>query len=263
VRGPLFSYFGAKWRIAPKYPAPEHGAIVEPFAGSAAYACRYPSLRVTLVERDPMIAALWRYLLRVTRSELLSLPLVGPGDDVGAMPISEDAKTLIGFWLNAATTHRCRRLSAWGRSHPRRFWGEAVRARVADDVEEVRHWRLVEGSWQDAPNERATWFVDPPYVGKAMASKWTGAGKVVSRPVGDRYRYGATPIDYDALSSWCRTRRGLVIACETSGASWLPFRPFVTAKATSNAAGARTSEEVVWVSSERGQIDLPLAASPS
>ncbi len=57
---PFFSYFGAKWRLAPRYPAPAHRTIVEPFAGSAGYACRYPDHRVILVERDPVIAALLR-----------------------------------------------------------------------------------------------------------------------------------------------------------------------------------------------------------
>ena len=32
---PFFTYYGGKYRAAPKYPEPVHGSIVEPFAGSA------------------------------------------------------------------------------------------------------------------------------------------------------------------------------------------------------------------------------------
>lgn len=52
--------------------------------------------------------------------------------------------------------------------------------------------------------------------------------------------------------------RTIVEPCEASGATWLPFRPFATAKAT---GGARTTEEVVWISSEHGvQLRLPEVA---
>jgi hypothetical protein len=52
---PFFSYYGSKHRIIDKYPAPVHGRIVEPFAGSAAYATRYYWLPVTLYDANPKI----------------------------------------------------------------------------------------------------------------------------------------------------------------------------------------------------------------
>ena len=67
---PFFCYYGGKWRAAPKYPAPEHDTIVEPFAGAAGYATRYPDRKVVLVERDPVIAGLWRYLTKVSPAEI-------------------------------------------------------------------------------------------------------------------------------------------------------------------------------------------------
>jgi hypothetical protein len=48
---PFFSYFGAKWRLAPKYPPPLHRTIVELFAGSACYATSYADREVILVEK--------------------------------------------------------------------------------------------------------------------------------------------------------------------------------------------------------------------
>ena len=37
---PFWAYYGGKWRSAPRYPAPVHGRIIEPFAGAAGYAMR-------------------------------------------------------------------------------------------------------------------------------------------------------------------------------------------------------------------------------
>lgn len=71
---PFFCYYGGKWRAAPLYPQPEHGTIVEPFAGAAGYATRYPLNRVVLVEKDPILAGLWKYLTRVTARDIWALP---------------------------------------------------------------------------------------------------------------------------------------------------------------------------------------------
>ena len=48
---------------------------MEPFAGSAAYACRYADRRVILCDADPVICAIWEYLINVSASEVLALPL--------------------------------------------------------------------------------------------------------------------------------------------------------------------------------------------
>jgi hypothetical protein len=62
---PFFCFYGGKWRAA----TPIHTTIVEPFAGAAGYATRYPDCNIVLVERDPIIAGLWRYLVGVKSSE--------------------------------------------------------------------------------------------------------------------------------------------------------------------------------------------------
>ena len=61
---PFWCYFGGKWRAAPHYPAPIHSTIVEPFAGAAGYSTRYPDRQVVLIDKDPVIVGLWRYLTR-------------------------------------------------------------------------------------------------------------------------------------------------------------------------------------------------------
>lgn len=242
---PFFPYFGAKTRIAPRYPAPAHGHVVEPFAGSAGYALLYADRDVTLVDRDPTICALWRFLIAARPSEILSIPLLGPGESTDDLAVCQEARDLVGFWLNKGVTRPRRTFprSSWGQQFPHQFWGERMRARVAAQVESIRHWKVVEGSYADVPNERATYFVDPPYIGRVRASKWRAGGVVELRAVGDRYRFGSRSIDYEHLATWCRTRRGQVIACENVGATWLPFRPFIVAKSNHH---RRVSEEAIW-----------------
>lgn len=98
--GPLFSYYGAKHRTAGLYPAPLHAAIVEPFAGSAAYACRYPDRAVTLIDADPIVAAVWRFAIGASEGDMRALPLIAPGQHVDELPVSQEARWLIGFWLS-------------------------------------------------------------------------------------------------------------------------------------------------------------------
>lgn len=95
---PFFTFYGAKWRLAPRYPPPTTDRIVEPLAGSAGYSLRHPEREVILVERDPAIAATWRYLLAVSPAEVLALPDVQPGQRVADVTADPDARRLIGWW---------------------------------------------------------------------------------------------------------------------------------------------------------------------
>lgn len=228
---PFFCFYGGKWRIARTYPPPEHDLIVEPFAGAAGYATRYADRRVLLVEKDPEIAALWAYLTRVSPEEVRRIPLLGHDQTVddlrGAPP---EAKSLVGFWLNKGSAAPRRRPSAWMRSstRPKSYWSEEVRDRIASQLCAVRHWRVLHASYADAPDVEATWFVDPPYEGAGM-----------------HYRSGRP--DYAKLADWVRSRRGLTVACENDGATWLPFQPHAVAQANPSKHGGKRSREVVYV----------------
>lgn len=228
---PFFGYFGGKWRNALRYPAPAHGTIVEPFAGSAGYSLRYPDRRVVLVEINPQVAALWRYLLRVTPLEVLGLPdvpLDGTLDELAGL--CEEARILIGYWLNKGNQRPCKKPSAWMRSgqYPGSFWGARVRQTIAQQLEAVRHWQIVEASYTDCPvTGQATWFVDPPY-----------------QVAGHAYTYGSNQIDYAHLADWCRGREGQVIACEAGGADWLPFEEIGAIRTTRK---GRPAVEALWV----------------
>ena len=231
---PFFTFYGGKWRAAVHYPEPMHRTIVEPFAGSAGYSLRYPHRQVVLIERDPIIAGTWRYLLRVTPEEVLGLPDVEPGQSVDDLPLTEELRWLVGWWVNFGGTAPGKTLSSLGRSGPRGdaeryavFWGPKVRERIAAQLPAIRHWRLIEGDWSEAPDAEATWFVDPPYA-----------------EMGKYYRYGSARLDFAALAAWCRIRRGQVIVCENDGADWLPFKHFRDLKTSD--PGGRVSREATW-----------------
>ena len=226
---PFFSYYGGKWRDAKRYPAPLCSTIVEPFAGSAGYAMRYPSRRVVLCDVDPIIVGVWSYLLSVSPREVLALPDVPMDGTVDDIDAPQEARWLIGFWLNRGAESPRRTPSKWMRSgiRPGSFWGASVRQRIASQVESIRHWRVFECDYQDAPASDATWFVDPPY-----------------QRMGKRYRHGSRAIDFDRLGVWCRSRREQVIVCEQDGADWLPFQAMGSRKTTRK--GSR-SAEAVWL----------------
>jgi hypothetical protein len=223
----FFNYYGGKWRVARQYPEPQHDWICEPFAGGAGYALNYPDRNVLLIEAAEPIAAVWAYLIRVSASEVRSLPLLSVGQSTDDLPgLTQEQRWLIGLWCNPGSATPKKRL---GKFHP--AWGEDVRERVASQVDRIRHWVVVHGTYRDAPNygPPMTWFVDPPY-----------------QVAGKHYPMGSSKIDFADLAEWCRERRGQTIVCENSGANWLPFEPFATIKAGSGKGKTGYSEEVVW-----------------
>ena len=229
---PFFTYYGGKWRAAPRYPAPTFGRIVEPFAGAAGYAVRHYTKDVVLIDKDPKIIALWRYLIAATPKDILALPAVEPGQSVDDLDVSLAAKTLIGFWLNKGSASPCKTPSKWMRDgmRPNSFWGEAIRARIASQVDKIKHWTAIEGDYTASPRGMATWFVDPPY-----------------REAGKLYRHSSTAIDFAHLGMWCKSLSGQVLVCENEGADWLDFKPHLTIKASPSKTGGKRSHEVLWV----------------
>ena len=108
-------------------------------------------------------------------------------------------------------------------------WGQRVRERIATQLTYIKHWKLIEGNYTDAPDGLATWFVDPPY-----------------QHAGKYYRFGRDGIDYPSLAAWCKERRGQVIVCENVGADWLPFQPWRSIKASEAKHGGKVSHEAIY-----------------
>ena len=251
---PFWRYYGGKNRAAKLYPAPEHDIIIEPFAGAAGYSCRYHWKQVILVDRSPIIAGIWRYLIKASAAEVLAIPDIPEGGSVDDLPawVPQEARWLAGFWCNTGTVTPSKRPSKWARSHADSHnwlgWGARARDRCARQASKVSHWRIIEGEYSDAPDIEATWHIDPPYANKA--------GKY----------YPHQPESFAALAEWCEARRGLVMVCENQGADWLPFRSLATIKANESRTGGKTSAEVIWTNrqpslSDGGQRVFPWGAA--
>lgn len=256
---PFFSYYGAKHRIAPRYPPPVTRQIVDAFAGSAAYPCCYPHLKVLLCDANPRVCGAWDYLIRAPESEIARLRLLGPDegpDDLGAVP--QEAKWLVGFNIAIADAEPAKRPRAWWKKYHRdggdpefsaryegKFWSERRRARIVSQLRWIRHWRVCEGTYAALPNWRADWFVDPPY----------------SNGAGNFYTFGAAGIDYSDLASWCRNRRGQAIVCENVGATWLPFAPFRDTPGAQGKNRSGISREAIWHRSDEPPLQGDLLST--
>lgn len=240
---PLFSYFGAKWTLAPRYPAPRHDLIVEPFAGSAGYSLLHAERDVLLIDANPDVVDTWRYLLSASPSEILDLPDLPASGIVADLGLPRGPELLVRWWSSSAQATPNHRTSAWAKAYPERFWGPQIKARLATAVPRIRHWSVRLGTYSDAPDGTpATYFVDPPYQGRA----------------GTKYRrFGSTHIDYADLSAWCRRLPGQAIVCDMAGADWLPFVSFsTTTTATNKTHGRRTVREVLWTNDRATQGSL-------
>ena len=229
----MFYYYGRKAGIAHKYPEPRFPTIVEPFAGSAAYSLHGDRWRsaVVLVEKNPRVAELWRWLITASPEDILAVPPISPGDKVTDLLRILHAATKGAFGYRTITVTPMMATN-WNRN----------RLKMAASIHKVKHWQIVEGDYTEAPDIDATWFIDPPYAPNGR-TQYMGAG----RP-GDGYN--TPPLDYRALSKWCRSRRGQVMVCEQAGASWLPFRTLASLRASTG----RMTKEAVWESGESQQM---------
>lgn len=214
----MFYYYGGKHRLAGSYPPPEHDTIIEPFAGSAAYAMRYVRLRsirrVLLIEKDPRVVDTWQRLLRMTVADLRAYPIpeVGERTEDFLVMTTATSNAIAGCtWMSVTERQPDLLRKMLRRMEPLL---EAAREKVT----------VVLGDYREAPDIEATWFVDPPYTRHDRAADGT------NRPQGAGYAKGCgtDSIDYAELGVWCRERRGQRIVCEYAGADWLPFEPLPT-----------------------------------
>jgi hypothetical protein len=66
-------------------------------------------------------------------------------------------------------------------------------------------------------------------------------------------------LDYSALATWCRARKGQAIVCEQDGADWLPFEHLRHAR---NSIGVSTAE-VMWTDAPPAETQQLVAAAGS
>ena len=215
----MWSYYGSKSKIAHLYPAPKHDNIIEPFAGTARYSYLYWTKQVTLVEKFDKIVRIWKYLQQASEKDILKLPDVESGEYIGDkyQYLCDEERWLIGFGINGGSsipkkTAGSKSFNVWKRD----------KERIATNLHRIRHWNIILGDYTLAPDITATWFIDPPYF---IQRKY--------------YRY--KDVDYVQLADWCKSRKGEVIVCENSDATWMDFQPLVNMKGQ-----RRTTLECMW-----------------
>lgn len=225
----FFTYYGGKYRIAPRYPKPKYETIIEPFAGSAGYSIRHHAKNVKLFDLNERVCGVWDFLIHAKSKEIMLLPEIF--DDVRELKINQEAKWLIGYWCNKGSCEPRNKPSTWMKSgvRPDSQWGTAIKIRIASQLENIRHWTCEQKSYEHIENVNATWFIDPPYSAEA----------------GRLYTYNA--IDYSSLAKWSKERKGQKIVCEMEGADWLPFEKFHTAKGLEGPKGKKKIKEVIWL----------------
>ncbi|MFA6967016.1 hypothetical protein [Bosea sp. (in: a-proteobacteria)] len=211
----MFYYYGRKKQVAKRYPRPDYDTIIEPFAGAASYAMHDSNWRKTviIVEKDNKVAGIWRWLIEsATAAEILKMP---------DLKVGEKSSEFIHI-VHAATKMAFKYKTIKVTPVMERNWEISKRV-MAANIHKVKHWKLIEGNYSEAPDVEATWFIDPPY--KAQA--------------GEGYAHGSGAMDYHALASWALNRKGQLICCEGSEGDYLPFRPLLD---LAGVAGKRNKE---------------------
>jgi len=217
--GPMFPYFGCKWRSARFYPSPLHPIIVEMFAGAAGYSLNHAEREVRLYDLGKHVASTWQYLLAEGSADRLrELPSLVRSVD----KVPEEARSLVGYWLNPGSAVPKRSMSS--RSNPDSqvyfagsVWSRKTKDRLMSQVPKISHWKFQQHDWRETAESifrggslSATVFVDPPYQKE---------GKGYPGP-------SWKDEDYEELAEACRVLKEKghqVIVCERLGASWLPF----------------------------------------
>jgi hypothetical protein len=221
----MWSYYGAKTNLIPFYPAPRHDKIIEPFAGSARYALRYFEKDVLLIDKYPTIIKIWKWLQSCSEKDVLSLPRkMTFGQTLEEFTFDcEEAKLFMGFIIGCGA-ERPRIKATERKTTMRPNHINYNLKRIANQLFKIRHWEFLEADYSVAPNIEATWFIDPPY-------EFGGAAYVYNK------------VNYAELSEWSQTRKGQIIICENTKATWMNFKPIV------QRGSLKTTTEAIWCNS--------------
>lgn len=96
--------------------------------------------------------------------------------------------------------------------------------KIRDSLFKIKHWEIRLGTYSDIENEKATWFIDPPY-----------------QYGGECYPESNRNIDFKMLGEWCLNRDGQVIVCENTRATWMGFLPLARHKTRTG-----FQKEAIW-----------------
>ena len=216
----MFSYYGSKSKIVDYYPPPKHKKIIEPFAGSARYSLKYWQNDVTIVDKFKNVIDVWKWLQQCSKNDILGLPKLVKGLDIRKLNISEVERTFLSFLVaSGRPSNIVTKFMEHDNGNQKRY------ENIANQLENIRHWNIIHGSYDDLENLEATWFIDPPY-----------------QFGGEHYKHGTKDLDFNKLAEWCKNRNGQVIVCENMKADWLDFKPMVQIQG----ACQTNTTEAIW-----------------
>ncbi len=219
----MFSYYGSKKSIVGYYPPPKFDHVIEPFCGAAPYALKYWDRKVTICDKYDVIYMIWKWLQRCEVSDIEKLPhKMQENDNLDNYKFDcIEAKLLMGFVI-AKGIERPRTKPTDRATIARPNTINFTLGKIKRDLHKIKHWTILHASYDEIPNEVATWFVDPPY---------QHGGKT----------YVENKIDFGKLAEWCTGREGQVIVCENTKADWMDFKPMLENKGTH-----KSTVEAIW-----------------
>lgn len=216
----MWSYYGTKTRLAPFYPKPLTDKIIEPFAGAAKYSLLHFEKDILLIDAYPVVINLWKYLQNCSPKDILTLPNYKVGDNININDLDcSEQYELLRFLLQEGTVGGSKVYNMGLKSY------DSKRKSIAKNLFKIKHWNFECKSYLDIENQKATWFIDPPY-----------------QYGGHKYIHSSKNIDFKLLSDYCKERNGQVIVCETMRANWLPFVPLIRHKSANNISQV----EAIW-----------------
>lgn len=229
----MWSYYGAKTNIVDLYPKPKHGKIIEPFAGSARYALKYFDREVLLVDKYEVIVKIWKWLKLCSPNDILTLPRSFKlGQTLNDFTFDcEEAKLLMGFIIKGGNQSPVIKPSKRRVVNRPNGINYSIK-QIASNLFKIKHWEIMHDSYENIPNEEATWFIDPPY-----------------QFGGHAYVMNNRKLNFSQLSEWCKNRQGQIIVCESNKADWMDFIPMQKQYGTTGA-----QNEVIW-SNEKTAFD--------
>lgn len=232
----MWSYYGAKTNIIDYYPAPKFDKIIEPFAGTARYALKYFDRDILLVDKYDIIIKIWKWLQLCSQSDIDKLPRLKKGESLHDYTFDcEEAKLLTSFTIGFISCTP--RWTATIKVEQRPNHANNMLKNIASQLWKIKHWKIELGTYEDIPNQKATWFIDAPY----------------QKNRGEHYKH--SNIDFEFLKKWTVQREGQIIVCESGEADWLPFIPFVKQKTRGG-----WQNELIWTNykSEFDNIQLKM-----
>ena len=198
----MFSYYGSKSKVVNYYPPPKFNKIIEPFAGSARYSLKYFDREIIINEKYEVVYNIWKWLQQCNENDIIKLPTPKPKEDIREYNLSKNELDFMGFIINRGSVSPKNKVGNFSDGL------QNTLKTISKNLFKIKHWDIRLGDYTDLGNEKATWFIDPPY-----------------QFGGEHYKESSKNLNFKDLAEWCKSRNGQIIVCENTKATWMDFKP--------------------------------------